>query len=446
MTHLRLALLALALTLSATAAFAQPTGIVVFPPGPTNETPITIGIITTCAREDRYTVQKRGNEILLVIKAVNSCPSPPIASLADYVPIGTLPAGTYRVAYIFEGGDDIVRRIGTIHVRNAHSPVPFEIRPFAVRTNPAGLRLRVEPTGDYEICEAADCSDTTIRVDGVVVTGVRREQDFSVTFDAPPHAAGLVDVVIEKRSPQLTWTYPAALYYFDSPDLFAFERILFPVLFNAPGANGSRWLSEAAISNPNPFFVENYNSIDGIVCVTYPCGERLSPESFTRIVDGHYPRGVALLVPRPEADRLSFSLRVRDESRQAEGFGTEVPVVRERDLITDRPIELLDVPLDPRYRVKVRIYAFDPIFHNNLGWITLTDTETRAITWEQEVRLTRDCTGCPTTPLYAEIDLRPGRRNERVVISIQGPRGAPSWAFATVTNNDTQQVTVVSPQ
>lgn len=155
---------------------------------------------------------------------------------------------------------------------------------------------------------------------------------------------------------------------------------------------------------------------------------------------------MALLVPRPEADLLSFGLRVRDVSRQAEGFGSEIPVVRERNLITDRPIELLDVPLDPRYRVKVRIYALDPILVDNRVTITVRDPETRAVRSEQRLILTRDCQACPNLPSYAELDLPPGTRNERVLISIDGPAGAPSWAFATVTNNDTQQVTIVSPQ
>ncbi len=447
MTHVRLALLALLLT-AATAHFAQPTEILVYPPGPTTETPITIGVITTCPRGDTYRVEKHTNEVLLIINAVGTCPSPPIPNLDQLVPIGTLPAGTYRVAYIFEGGDDIIQPIGTIRVRNASSPVPFEIHPFTVRTNPAGLRLRINATGQFAICATLDCSDTTIRVGGVVATGVRVEEDRSVTFNAPPHAAGLVDVVLEKRMPELTWTYPAALYYFDAPDLFAFERILFPVLFDAPGANGSDWRSEAVVSNPNPWWVENYNSIDSIVCVTFPCGERLSPGGYGRISGGQFPRGVALLVPRPEANDVDFALRVRDVSRQAEGFGTEVPVVRERNLLTDRPIALLEVPLDPRYRVKVRVYAFDPILFDDRATITVMVPETRAVKSEQKVRLTRTCDSgsCLLTPAYAELDLPPGTEGERVMVSIAGPEGAPSWAFATVTNNNTQQVTVVTPQ
>jgi hypothetical protein len=444
MTHLRLAILAL--SLFAIAAFAQPSEIVVYPPGPTNETPITLGIITSCPRGDIYRVQKSANEVLLIIKAVGTCPSPPIPNLDQYVPIGTLPAGTYRVSYIFEGGDDIVRPIGTIHVRNARSPVPFEIHPFTVRTNPAGLRLRINPLDFGHFCPLGNCSGTTIRVGGIIATDLRGEADGSVSFLAPAHAEGLVDVVVEAAGN--TWTYPAAVYYFDSPDLFAFERILFPVLFDAPGANGSDWRSEAVVSNPNPWFIENYNSIDSIVCVTFPCGERLSPGGYAHISGGRFPRGVALLVPRPEADGVDFALRVRDVSRQAEGFGTEVPVVRERNLLTDRPIALLEVPLDPRYRVKVRIYAFDPVLFDNRATVTVMVPETRAVKSEQRVMLTRGCPAavCPFTPLYAELDLPPGAEGERVTVSITAPQGAPSWAFATVTNNNTQQVTVVSPQ
>ena len=443
MTHVRTAVFALFL---ATAALGQPSEIVVFPPGPTNETPITIAVITTCPRNDTYRVEKSANEVLLIIKATGTCPSPPIPNVDRYVPIGTLAAGTYRVSYVFEGSNEAAQQIGMIRVRNAGSPVPFEIHPFAVRTNPAGLRLRINPVGIGQLCPLGNCSGTTIRVGGTVATDLRGEADGSVNFLAPPHAEGLVDVVLEWNGN--SWTYPAALYYFDSPDLFAFERILFPVLFNAAGANGSDWRSEGVVSNPNPFTVDNYNSIDSIVCITFPCGERLSPGGYARLDGGGYPRGVALLVPRPEAPLVDFALRVRDVSRQAEGFGTEVPVVREKDLVTDRPIALLEVPLDPRYRVKVRIYALDPILFDDRAKVSVLDSSTRAVKSLHLLTLTRTCEGeaCVLLPSYAELDLAPGAQNERVTISIEGPRGAPSWAFATVTNNATQQVTVVTPQ
>jgi hypothetical protein len=445
---LRLFRSALLLLLLAPAALAQLDAVVAYPPGPTSETPITLAVITSCPRADTYAVQKTVNEVRLVITSRGTCPSPPIPNLDRLIPIGTLPAGSYRISYIFVGGDDIVRQIGTINVRNASSPAPFDIHPFTVRTTPAGLRLRVSRNdqSNLALCATADCSDITIRVGGVVAQNVRRTAAGEVWFDAPPHAAGLVDVVIEKRNPVVTWTYPAALFYFDSPELDAFERILFPVLFNAPGANGSDWRSEAVISNPNPFFIENYNSIESFVCVTFPCGERLSPGAYTRVSGGDHPHGVTLLVPRPEADDVAFSLRVRDLSRQAEGFGTEIPVVREKDLVMDRDITLLDVPVDPRYRVKLRVYSYEPLpGMNAFATVSVMNPISKALLTTHHLPMKRDCTDCPSMPFYAELDLPAAAAGEPVALYIQTAIGTPSWAFATVTNNTTQQVTIVTP-
>jgi hypothetical protein len=421
----------------------------VHPPGPTDETPITVTSVTACFPNAQSAVEKTPGMLTIVYTVQGPCPSPPFPFLVT-TNAGTLDPGSYRLRYRIVNGETVDTGV-TIHVRNARSPAPFDIHPFAVRSEPAGLRMRVSLNGrsDLALCATPDCSDITIRVGGVEATNIVRDaQGHILFFDAPAHAPGLVDVVIEKRQPAVTWTYPAALVYFDGPDLSAFERILFPVLFDAPGANGSQWRSEAAISNPNPFFVENFNSLEPIVCITYPCGERLNPGAYVRLSGGGYPHGVGLLVPRVEAGDLDFSLRVRDLSRESEGFGTEVPVVRERDLVRDEPIALLEVPLDPRYRVKIRVYAWDPQPSFEAPAVRVVHPETNEVKATHHLTLSScgDQRTCATTPAYAELDLAPGAAGERVTLYIHMPPGAPSWAFATVTNNTTQQVTVVTPQ
>lgn len=431
----------LLVVLAALPALALEGTIQVHPPGPTDETPITLIYTTTCPRNDTFTVEKSPGTILLIIKADGTCGSPPIP-VTRHIPIGTLAAGTYRIDYKYSG-DDFIQLAGTVHVRHARSPAEFDIHPFAVRTQPAGLRMTLIVDADEQlaICAAADCSDTTIRVGSGVATNVQRvEGQNAVTFDAPANPRGFADVLVEKRTPLVTWKYPNAVYYFDSPEISIFERILFPVLFIAPGAHGSNWLSEAVISNPNPWFVENYNTIESYVCITFPCGERLAPGFYGRTVGGNFPQGVALLVPRNEADDLAFAPRARDTSRQAESFGTEIPVVREKDLVFNRAISLLDVPLDPRFRVKLRVYAFDTDETN--ATVTITNPETHAVKLRSVVPLTRPCDTCAS---YGELDLQTGDTNESVAISITAPEGSHAWAFATVTNNSTQQVTVVTP-
>ena len=133
---------------------------------------------------------------------------------------------------------------------------------------------------------------------------------------------------------------------------------------------------------------------------------------------------------------------MRDTARQAEGYGTQVPVVRERDMFVNSDLTLLDVPIDPRYRVKLRIYAFDsgeyPVFVTVYRAVGPIDVH--------HVPLSRSCSGleCEAIPWYGELDLPPGGTNERVNLYFGVGIDAPAWAFASVTNNETQQVTIVT--
>lgn len=53
---------------------------------------------------------------------------------------------------------------------------------------------------------------------------------------------------------------------------------------------------------------------------------------------------------------------------------------------------------------------------------------------------------CPEMPLYGELDLPATTTLGRIDVRIDGPDEALTWGFITVTNNDTQQVTTVTPQ
>jgi hypothetical protein len=215
------------------------------------------------------------------------------------------------------------------------------------------------------------------------------------------------------------------------------------VLINTPGAHGSQWVSEAAIANPAHWDIETYNDIVPFECIDYPCGERLPGGSYVAFTGDGYPNGIALIAPRAEAGNLAFSLRVRDTSRAAEGYGTQVPVVRERDMFRNTELTLLDLPVDSRYRTKVRMYAFDAGEHD--AEVTVDDGVRSPATYFVPVR--RNCSGreCHGIPWYAEVDLATTATDQRVNVYIRfGDPEAPAWAFASVTNNETQQVTIVT--
>jgi hypothetical protein len=289
-----------------------------------------------------------------------------------------------------------------------------------------------------------------IFVDGaeIPLDGITQAEDGSWWFPAPAHAPGLVSVRGQTANGN-DFTIPDGLYYYDRsapPESSVFERILFPVLFEAGGARGSHWVSEAAIANRRPWYVETWNEVVPYECITAPCGERISPSSSVAFDGAGYPYGIALVAPRAESEHLAFSLRVRDTSGEGYGYGTQVPVVRERDMIRNADLTLLDLPVDPQHRTKIRIYVFDSDDRDASVGIHQLPYRGSGPSEEQIVRLRRTCAGasCAATPAYGELDLRAGEAGERVSVYITTGAGTLAWAFASVTNNETQQVTVVA--
>jgi hypothetical protein len=204
-------------------------------------------------------------------------------------------------------------------------------------------------------------------------------------------------------------------------------------------------VSEASYLNPKPWAVETFASIVPIVCLVSPCGERIAPREHTSFTGKGYPHGVALLTPRPEANDLALSLRVRDVSRDSEGLGTEIPPVREKNMVRNTTMTLLSVPRDPRYRVKILMYAFEPFFFpNDQSWLLVVSGAGGART-EQLIVKHRECPTCVDLPAYLEFDLPSGAKDEVSTVYITPPQESFAWAFASVTNNATQQVTLVTP-
>ena len=107
---------------------------------------------------------------------------------------------------------------------------------------------------------------------------------------------------------------------------------------------------------------------------------------------------------------------------------------------------LLDVPFDPRYRVKLRAYMFDD--DNEAQHVRTTvriDTHGSSISRAFTLDLRRTCqpAQCAYTPLYGELDIPSGASGARANLYVRS-QGLLTWAFASVTNNTTQQVTIIN--
>jgi hypothetical protein len=417
---------------------AQSPNIVLNPSAPTSATPIVAEVYVACDPLS-HTFERFGDLIRIEVKTGprEAICDPAIGSRYP-VPLGILPVGVY-VMYVRTDIRDSVETRSFVVRNDARGA--FEIHPFAVPTETLGLPLRLD---------AGELGVAKIFVDNVqVLPSLVTYHDDAYWFPAPGRRPGLVDVKIETDS-GATHTSAGALYYYDHIlplDTSVFERILFPVLFHTPGAHGSEWVSEAAIANPGPWPVETYNDVVPFECIDSPCGERLAPRSSLAFSGAGYPHGVALIAPRAESEGLAFSLRVRDTSRAAEGYGTQLPVVREKDMFRNTDLTLLDVPVDPLYRTKVRIYAFDSVDHE--AEVTVhRKSAPNVVSARYSIPLRRECVPveCTGTPWYAELDLPVSEETDgRVNVYITlGRPASPAWAFASITNNETQQVTIVT--
>lgn len=417
------------------ASGASADSLAISPAAPTTDDEVVVRVPRSC-QVNRETVTRTGTEIRVELLQLSSCPSPPL--LYEYeVSLGKLPAGEYQVAV--REYSDVPPQVLTFFVFEAN---PFlTVRPFVVPVDTPGFPIHLEFRDD----DPEVCCDSVIEIGGVAYRAADMLPALEGTwFNAPDLAPGLHDIRIIKSNGAII-AVPAALYY-QAPgaaaDRGVFERVLFPVLFRSGGRNGSEWRSEAVVSNPTDYPILTANTI-------VPQAQSLAPKTRYAFPGEQYPNGVALTVPRREAQDVAFQLRIRDVSRESDSLGTEVPVVRESEMfIGDDEITLLDVPLDPRYRTKLRVYFLPDAGTDDLAYVNV-----KVVPAEGGppsflfTLLTRQCSGvaCAWTPFYGELDVAAAGNGKRADLYVDTIVGGPVWAFASVTNNNTQEVTLVTP-
>lgn len=242
------------------------------------------------------------------------------------------------------------------------------------------------------------------------------------------------------------------------------ERILLPVASHAfQGAYGSFWVTRFTIVNDlDRSLVQGEDAGPFGDCFFPPC-EPLPPIPANTAFDPVLPRpnldwkpGLLIYVARDIADRLYFSLRVQDTSRQSLTWGTEIPVVRERDFRTGKII-LPNVPIDSRFRQSLRVYDVDESTATcNRVMVRLFNQQSGATLGTRELELTAP-NGGPCGPtsflpypdaaeLHGIAQLLTGSAPDVVGVEITPLTPFRYWAFISVTNNETQHVTTITPQ
>lgn len=355
------------------------------------------------SRPSGYIVTRNGSTIGVDVVYAGSVCLSVVVTWRDIVPLGTLPAGVYDVVVtstVF-GRTNTLRQ--TLIVR-ATGAVRFD----RVAVPIGGGRLEVS---DTDVC-FSPCA-TSISFDGG--PSVPIDHGF---VDVPPHAAGTVDLSIGMYNGSRQ-AMKAAITYYDPdapPDLALFEPILFPIAYDGGGAFGSQWTTE--------------NALEAIHGAAY----RSTPD-----LGASRPEGILLWGLRGTVDDVDAQSRIREVTRN--DMGIEVPVVRERDFrrppadFDGRGLRILRVPVRPNARYTLRVYALgDP------GIVTLRPGKEVALSQSNTDGL-----------WFTAVDVTQAIASSTaasVTLGVTGGVGhdVPYWAMVSITDNATQQVTIVTPQ
>jgi hypothetical protein len=207
-----------------------------------------------------------------------------------------------------------------------------------------------------------------------------------------------------------------------------------------PGAFGSRWMA----------FLNLYNM--GTTNVRSCTGGIATRPEYAPGTTTHYPAPKeslgqgAFICIQGSSDDVVLNLRIQDLSRQALTWGTEIPVVYEKDVRT-HSLALVNVPTDERFRQTLRIYDWDG---NRGEAFRLRIRNRQGIVLVDEV-LTPIPALQPHLPGYTEVSWLAGTypqitTEEQVTLEVSPVNPAVRfWAFVSVTNNETQHVTTVTP-
>lgn len=269
--------------------------------------------------------------------------------------------------------------------------------------------------------------------------------DTTMVVIVPAHLPGTFDVVVEQSDG--TFVAQDAYTYAGGNVDDVFERVLLPLLTPpVHGAFGSEFHTALRLSNRNETKVAVFgvqpacNTISGCILFDplerpYVINQFSAPRDFQ--LDGTPGRFV--YIEKKLAPKVFANLRVFDVTRSAENFGTEIPVVRDDEFVRG-PIRLLGIPLDPRFRNTLRIYM-----HGSSTVIVTIGDEEHMLTPAQPENPFEPAylqfTDFPTGTGTIDIEIA---EPEIVVLPAVGPN--PIWAFVSVTNNDTQLITTITPQ
>ncbi len=260
---------------------------------------------------------------------------------------------------------------------------------------------------------------------------------------APAHAIGIVSVTLR---------YNGALLKSIGQFVFepAVEEIIIPIAFKPiSAAFGTRWVSDISVYNDSDDSVP----IDSEVCssigrsfICDPPPPRVPPHASMRIEPWSAYADYPAMILRPPADHaanLHFTVRLRETSRDPDGPGAEIPVVRSRDF-QQQQVWLPAIPTNTRFRASLRVYTRGDAFT-----VRVRDNATGELLLERQLKRYYPTDSDPfgTVTLSDLLESAVVRAHDKVRIEVESPRAyLPVWAMVTLTDNESQRVQIFTPQ
>lgn len=233
-----------------------------------------------------------------------------------------------------------------------------------------------------------------------------------------------------------------------------YDRVLLPIATGQiSGAFGSLWQPDAVVHNGDVVTRDFDANETSVIPETPP--RALPPGQTRHILFSGEPAdnpGLIMFVEQP-SDLVTFESRIQDLSRQAQTWGTEIPVVRENRFVS-RAIDLVNVPLDARFRLMLRVYDIDGATNGvvRVSVYPFPGNGTAIGDVEQPLAAPSG-SHARYKPAYVQYsgitNLIPAGFNAGSVVGVRVTPLTPGlriWAFVSVTNNETQHVTTITPQ
>ena len=300
---------------------------------------------------------------------------------------------------------------------------------------------------------------TTVRF-GTITIPVEKETDSLISVTTPAHEIGVVDVTVDvPGKPPVTRVNG---FTFTAGPEDSYERVLLPVHLDGviTGAFGAQWKTDLWMRNngPNEVPIAPWPCPTGQGCpAVFPLTHSLPSEQSIHNLpplglpeDGNPSR--LLYLAKPGADAVSFSLRFQDISRASIDGGVEMPVIREGELL-QTPAQLFNVPLGPSFRVLLRVYELS--YSTSEFRVTVFAQSELDVPPVHQSQVTTSTTFAgPFRPkaAYGHLDIsallnleKVWPQTARIEIAPLTP-GSRFWAVVSIANNDTQVVTLVTPQ